>query len=93
MGGGAHTEAERGGACLSVFPPPTPQNGKTPLHFAAEKGHTSVVDLLLAAGADKDATDKVRGRGHDGKAGVEVQPATFRAIFASGCFLFFFVRL
>ena len=33
---------------------PTRQNeaGETPLHFAADSGHTDVVDLLLARGAD-----------------------------------------
>ena len=39
------------------------QNGKTPLHLAAEKGHAAVVGALLAAEAAKDAKDKVRGRG------------------------------
>jgi ankyrin repeat protein len=30
-------------------------NGKTALHFAAEKGHRQVAEILLAAGADIDA--------------------------------------
>ena len=40
-----------------------PQNGSTPLHSAALGGHAVVVDKLLAAGAEKDARDKVRVRG------------------------------
>ena len=36
------------------------QAGLTPLHRAAMKGHTAVVDTLLAAGADKDAKNNVR---------------------------------
>jgi ankyrin repeat protein len=31
------------------------ENGKTAFHFAAEKGHRRVVEILLAAGADIDA--------------------------------------
>jgi len=37
-----------------------PQGEMTPLHLAAEKGHTAVAGALLAAGADKDATCEVR---------------------------------
>jgi hypothetical protein len=36
------------------------QDGRTPLHLAAEKGHLDVVELLLGAGAAANATDKVR---------------------------------
>ena len=36
-----------------------PQDGKTPLHYA---GHPEVVKLLLQAGADITATDKVSER-------------------------------
>ena len=32
-------------------------NGKTPLHLAAENGRQEVVSQLLAAGADKEAAD------------------------------------
>jgi hypothetical protein len=35
------------------------QNKKTPLHRAAEKGHTTVAQLLLQAGVDTDVKDKV----------------------------------
>ena len=35
------------------------QPNRTPLHFAAEKGHTSIVQLLLQAGADVHAKDSV----------------------------------
>ena len=43
-----------------------PQDGDTPLHFAAERGHAAVVEQLLAAGAVKDAMIKVRRAG-DGR--------------------------
>jgi ankyrin repeat protein len=39
------------------------QNGKSPLHRAAKKGHAEVVGLLLGAGAAVDAADKVGSRG------------------------------
>ena len=35
------------------------QNGTTPLHFAAFKGHTEVVKVLVEAGATVEATDEV----------------------------------
>ena len=35
------------------------QDGWTPLHFAADKGHVQVAELLLAKGADIEAKDKV----------------------------------
>ena len=43
------------------FPPPLVpcQNGETPLHKAADRGYIEVVEVLLAAGADKDIADKV----------------------------------
>ena len=37
-----------------------PQDGQTPLHDATSKGHTAVLEQLLAAGAAVDAKDKVR---------------------------------
>jgi hypothetical protein len=37
----------------------TIQFGWTPLHFACGKGHREVADLLLEAGADVEAEDKV----------------------------------
>ena len=39
-----------------------PQDGWTPLYWAAQEGHAEVVKLLLKAGADVTATDKVRER-------------------------------
>ena len=37
------------------------QDGWTAMIYAAEEGHVEVVDRLLAAGADKDAHNKVPG--------------------------------
>jgi hypothetical protein len=37
-----------------------PQFGSTPLHYAAVRGHASVVEQLLAAGAGVDAKGQVR---------------------------------
>ena len=35
------------------------QDSWTPLHEAAQNGHTAIVQLLLNAGADKDTKDMV----------------------------------
>ena len=35
------------------------QDGKTALISAAERGHTSAVEALVAAGANVDASDRV----------------------------------
>ena len=35
------------------------QNGMTPVHFASDKGHTDVVDVLVQAGADIHLATKV----------------------------------
>ena len=37
------------------------QDGLKPLHKASWKGHATVVEQLLAAGADKEAKDPVSG--------------------------------
>jgi hypothetical protein len=37
-----------------------PQEGKTPLHKAAEDNHSEVMQILVTAGAVVDARDKVR---------------------------------
>lgn len=34
-------------------------DGRTPLHWAADKGHPAVVQLLLTKGADLNARSKV----------------------------------
>ena len=38
-----------------------PQNGRTSLWGAAEKGHVEVVKVLQEMGADPNIADKVRG--------------------------------
>ena len=38
------------------------QDGVTALHIAGAHGHTAVVELLLAKGANLNATDRVRSR-------------------------------
>jgi len=45
-----------------------PQGGHTPLYVAAHHGHEKVVQLLVQAGADKDAPDEVR-EGRRGEVG------------------------
>jgi len=39
-----------------------PQDGHTPLWIAAFRGNEAVEQVLLQAGAEKEATDKVRAR-------------------------------
>ena len=40
-----------------------PQKGHTPMYAAAYQGKVAVVQVLLDAGADKEATDEVKARG------------------------------
>ena len=40
-----------------------PQDGDTPLHLAADTNQSSVVQRLLDAKADKEATNRVRVEG------------------------------
>jgi hypothetical protein len=44
---------------LHCLPLLWPQNGKTPIHRAVEKGHDTIVEALVRVGADVNATDKV----------------------------------
>ena len=44
----------------------TPQSNTTPLHKAAENGHTAMAELLLNKGADVNAVDEVRWGGQLG---------------------------
>ena len=68
MGKGGRVEYQRGtnngggGAWLTESR--VPQFGRTPLHWAVKRGHAAVVGVLLAAEADKDATDEVRVGGY-----------------------------
>ena len=57
---GAHALARREGGCAPDRCH-TPQDGATPLDFAAQHGHVEVVKTLLAAGAAMNVPDKVRG--------------------------------
>lgn len=43
------------------FPSFPSQNGYTPLHQAAQQGHTHVINVLLQHGARPEATTAVRG--------------------------------
>ena len=36
------------------------QNGRTPLHYAASRGHVACIELLVSHGADKSTKNKVR---------------------------------
>ena len=47
--------------CLLSSPALSQQYGSTALMYAAEKGHAPVVEMLLAAGANKDLQTKVHG--------------------------------
>ena len=44
-----------------------PQNGFTPLYLAARCGLLAVAQMLLEAGANPVAKDKVRGGGEGGR--------------------------
>ena len=57
---GACADVHANGLPLASPRRPCPwQDGRTPLHMAARKGHRAVVEELLAAKAKVDATDKV----------------------------------
>ncbi len=44
------------------------QEERTPLWWASRNGHVAIVRLLLAAGASREAEDKVGGRGQGASA-------------------------
>ena len=50
---------EKQGACLSATFPP--QDGDTPLHRAARYDQDAIAEKLLAAGANTEAKNTVRG--------------------------------
>ena len=47
-----------------------PQDGQTPLHWAAENGREAMMELLCKAGADKEAKDEVSGGRVQGESGA-----------------------
>jgi ankyrin repeat protein len=66
-----HTHARTHSLTLTRHPPsisllptfsffPFSQDGETPLHKAAEKDRTEVMQILVAAGANVNAVNKVR---------------------------------
>ena len=68
--GRGHTHLRRGERGVLPERCRAPQNGKTPLHCAAFKGHAAILAQLLAAGAAADAEDEVKGGGcGQGRAG------------------------
>jgi len=58
---GAHALARRERLCLTERCRAA-QDDYTPLHGAALEGYAAVVDQLLAAGADTETQNKVRGQ-------------------------------
>ena len=52
-----------GGGGSSLTGSRVPQDERTPVHVAANQGHAAVVGALLAAKADKEAKDQVKGGG------------------------------
>ncbi len=57
--------------CLYVVGPRFPQDGVTPLLWAAQHGTPDVVGVLVAAGADKEARDEVGAMGAGTFGGVD----------------------
>ena len=49
--------------CVPTHAPPALQDGKTALHHAASRGHSTTVEVLLAAGADVKAQNSAVGVG------------------------------
>ena len=67
LGNGGQLEYQRGtnhgGGGSWLTGSRVPQDGMTPLHYAAKYGHGAIVGVLFAAGADKDAETEVSGWG------------------------------
>ena len=67
LGNGGQLEYQRGtnhgGGGSWLTGSRVPQDGMTPLHYAAKYGYAAIVGVLFAAGADKDAETEVSGWG------------------------------
>ena len=81
--GGYETEVRQLVACGSDMTI-TDRHGRTPLHYAADRGHAAVVEQLLAARAAVDAKDKHGGETPLHRAASEGRVAVVEQLLAVG---------